>query len=338
MKRTEYSLFSITPLIVLCGMLLCVTMHAGSVCVIAQGENKAVVTVGRYKLQSNPWVNLHQRLLYEARFKWDKSPAGLSGDGVAKWKQAIDAYKLFIGNRHPIFDNELIRMNAELSATGGTKLPSTIPTAAAKVLETAMPLYRVAQWEEDDRANRFWIAIAEPLLASTAEELAAAHAKVYGVPFPTKIIVDVSPFAWQFGGYTVGEGDYAHTVISSTDAGYQGFSALEMLMHEPSHAIVDATSHAIGTDIVNLSKELGIKPPPNLWHAILFYTSGELTRRTLARRGVSNYQPVILGMYDRGFRNFRQPLEKHWQAYLDGKVSREAAIRQILIDTTPAKN
>ena len=338
MKRTEYSGMSSSCLTVLCGMVLCVTMHAGSACVIAQGETKAEVRVGRYKLQSNPWVNLHQRLLYEARFKWDKPPAGLSGDDVAKWAKAIDAYRLFIGNRHPIFDNELIRINAELSATRGTKLPSTIPTAAAKVLETAMPLYRVAQWEEDDRANRFWIAVAEPLLASTAEELAAAHAKVYGVPFPSKIIVDVSSFAWQFGGYTVGEGDYAHTVISSTDAGYQAFSALEMLMHEPSHAIVDATSHAIGTDIVNLSKELGIKPRSNLWHAILFYTSGELTRRTLARRGVSNYQPFILGMYDRGFRDFRQPLEKHWQAYLDGKVSREAAIRQILIETTPAKN
>jgi hypothetical protein len=35
---------------------------------------------------------------------------------------------------------------------------------------------------------------------------------------------------------------------------------------------------------------------------------------------------------------WEQPLETHWQAYLDGKVSREAAIRQILIETTPAKN
>jgi hypothetical protein len=42
-------------------------------------------------------------------------------------------------------------------------------------------------------------------------------------------------------------------------------------------------------------------------------------------------------MYDRGFRGFKQPLETHWQAYLDGKVTREAAIRQILIETAPPK-
>ena len=47
--------------------------------------------------------------------------------------------------------------------------------------------------------------------------------------------------------------------------------------------------------------------------------------------------PVILGMYERGYRGYRQSLETHWHAYLDGKVSREAAIRQILIETAPQK-
>jgi hypothetical protein len=110
-----------------------------------------------------------------------------------------------------------------------------------------------------------------------------------------------------------------------------------MLMHEPSHAIVDAESGAIGSDLTKAAKELGVKPRYNLWHAILFYTSGELTRRALAKRGVSDYKPVILNMYERGFQGFKQPLETHWQAYLDGKVSREEAIRQILIETSPAK-
>jgi hypothetical protein len=168
--------------------------------------------------------------------------------------------------------------------------------------------------------------------------LADAHAKAYAVPFPKNIMVDVSPLAWEFGAYTVGQGESAHVVVSSTDPGYQCFAALEMLMHEPSHAIVAADeSGAIGADLKRAANELGVRPMANLWHAILFYTSGELTRRSLAKRGVSNYQPVILGMYERGYRGFRQSLETHWQAYLDGKVSREAAIRQILTETAPAK-
>jgi len=292
------------------------------------------VQVGRYRLQSNPWVNLHQRLLYEARFK-DAPQVALSGDDLSKWNTAVEAYRAYLGKRHPIFDAELVSLNAALSNTTTPVLPDSIPAAAAKTLRAAMPLYRAAQWEEDDRANRFWIAVAEPLLASAAEELADAHAKAYGVPFPKHILVDVSPLAWEFGAYTVGEGESAHVVVTSTEPGYQGFAALEMLMHEPSHAIVGNTSGAIGADLARASRELGIKPYANLWHAILFYTSSELTRRALAKRGVRNYRPVILDMYERGFRDYRRSLETHWQAYLDGKVSREAAIRQLLIETAP---
>lgn len=305
--------------------------------VSAQNKAQPATKVGRYHLQSNPWVNLHQRLLHEVRFK-TPPPAALSGDGLLKWKKAVETYRTFLGNRHPIFDDDLIRLNAALSKTTTAKLPDSSPEAASKLLEAAMPLYRSVQWEEDDRANHFWIAVAEPMLASAAEELADAHAKAYAMPFPKRILVDVSPFAWQFGAYTVGQGEAAHVIISSTDRGYQGFAALEMLMHEPSHAIVASDeSGAIGADLKRAADELGVKPLPNLWHAILFYTSGELTRRSLAKRGVRDYQPFITNMYERGFRGFRQPLETHWQAYLDGKVSREVAIRQILIETTPAK-
>ena len=302
------------------------------------GQNKAqpATKVGRYRLQSNPWVNLQERLFNEIRLK-TPPPAALSGDDLSKWKKAVEAYRVFLGNRNPIFDDDLIRLSAALSATSTYKLPSSIPEAASRALEAAMPLYRSAQWEEDDRANRFWIAIAAPMLASAGEELAEAHAKAYAMPFPTHITVDVSALAGEFGGYTVGQGDYAHVIITSTAPGYQGFAALEMLMHEPSHAIVEADSGAIGADLTKIAKELGVRPRYNLWHAILFYTSGELTRRALAKRGVSDYKAVILDMYVRGFQGFREPLETHWQAYLDGKISREEAMRQILIETTSAK-
>ena len=304
----------------------------------AQSQQRAafVTKVGRYTLQSNPWVNLHQRLVHEARFK-TPPPAALSGDNLSVWKKGVEAYRTFLGNRNPIFDEELKQINATLSKTTSATLPESIPKVAAGALETAMPLYRSAQWEEDDRANRFWIAVAEPMLASVADELINAHEKVYATPFPKQILVDVSPFAWQFGAYTVGDKDLAHAVISSTNAGTQGFAALESLMHEPSHAIVGRSSGAIGSDLKRVSDELGVKPDANLWHAILFYTAGELTRRALAKRGVHDYRPYILGMYDRAFPTFRQALETHWQAYLEGKVSRDAAMRQLLIATAPKK-
>ncbi len=303
---------------------------------VGRANAQSITKVGRYTLQSNPWVNLHQRLLFAARFSAEP-PASLTGENLTKWNKAVEDYRKFVGKKHPIFNNELIKLNADLSSTNGSKLPGSIPKEASTVLESAMTLYRLAQWNEDDSANRFWIAIAEALLKSAEEELVQAHTKAYAMPFPTHILVDVSPFGWEFEAYTVGEGDSAHSVISSTTKGYQGFAALEILMHEPSHAIVGSTSGAIGSDLAKATKDLGIKPFANLWHAILFYTSGELTRRALAKRGVPDYKPIISFMYDGPFRGFQKPLETHWQAYLDGKVTRDEAIRQILIETAPTK-
>jgi hypothetical protein len=300
------------------------------------GPDAGAVEVGRYRLQSNPWVNLHQRLLHAARFK-SPPPTALAGEDLVAWTRIVDSYRAFLRGRSPIFDAELIALNATLAKTAAADRPAAIPAAVSSALEAAMPLYSRVQWEEDDRANRFWMAVARALLGSAAEEVAEAHAQVYGVPFPNDILVDVSAFAWEFSAYTVGEGASAHVVISSTAPAYQGFAALEMLMHEPSHAIVAPSAGAIGSDLARAARELGVSPPPNLWHAILFYTSGELTRRALETRSVRDYRPTITGMYDRGFRNFRQPLETHWQAYLDGRTSRELAIRQILIDTTTPK-
>ena len=132
----------------------------------------------------------------------------------------------------------------------------------------------------------------------------------------------------------MGDAESVHVVISSIDPGKQGLAALEMLMHEPSHGVADEASGAIGDELTLAAEDLGLTPPHNLWHALLFYTSGELTRQALARRETT-YEPHMYrsGMFDRQFRGLRQPIETHWRAYLDGEKSSEEAIRQILIET-----
>ncbi|MEO8216348.1 MAG: hypothetical protein ABI718_04630 [Acidobacteriota bacterium] len=297
----------------------------------------AEVTVGRYHLQSNVWVCLHQRLMHNARFG-SRAPLSLSGERLDRWKEAVAAYRSFLGERSPVFDSELRAIDSALARAEGDELPRSIPPALVQALHVAMPLYREAQWPSDDRYNRFWIAFARPLLESTETELIAAHARAFGTPFSKEILVDLTPFAWQVGAYTTGDAKMVHVIISSTLPGNQEFGALESLMHEPSHGIVDEESGAIGADLARTARELGMKPPPNLWHAVMFYTCGELTRRALEERGVT-YVPYMIrtGMYDRGFRGFRQPLESHWQAWLDGKISETEALRRILKDTSSDK-
>lgn len=300
-------------------------------------DDPADADVGRYHLQSNEWVTLHQRLMYEARFGDAPPPDGVTGADLTAWNTAVEQYKTWLGpRRSPILDTELIVVNRILSETkAGSRLPRGIPDPVAKVLEAARPLYEKGQWARDDAANRFWLALAVPLLRSAAAELIAAHEKAYGVPFPKRIRVDVVSYGWEFGAYTVGDGHEVHSVIQSTDAGSQGFAALEALMHEPSHGIVEPDQGAIGADLSRAAAALHVKPPYNLWHALLFYTSGELTRRVLAERGVANYTPVIqIGMFDRQFKGFREVFDQHGRAWLDGKEPRDEAMRAIVQATS----
>lgn len=296
----------------------------------------ALVTVPPYTFHSNPWVNLHQRLLHQAQFGEPATPERLSAEEKATWDGVVAEYKTLFKDRSAVFNKELADIDTALRTASKT-LPESIPPKAAEALRTAMPLYEKAQWAEDDAFNRFWIAVAEPLVRSAGPELLAAHGKAYGMPMPKRIHVDVSPYAGRFGGYTVGDGEQVYTVVTSIDPGYQGFAALEMLMHEPSHGVVGDRDWAIGSEITKVSKELGVKPRHNLWHALLFYTSGELTRQALARRGVTNYKRVMdHDMWDHQFKGMQQSIETHWGAVLAGTKSREEAIRAILVETQPA--
>jgi hypothetical protein len=299
---------------------------------LAQAQTRASIDIGPYHLQSNPWVNLHQRLLYEAS-SGQGTPASLTDDDRATWKASVDAYHALFGTRSPIGDGPLIRINDALSTTTGDVLPETIPAPAAAALTAAMPVYRRAQWLEDGRDNRFWMSVAEPLLIAAGEELQGAQAKAYGVPFPAHVLIDVSAVAGEYGAYTTGTGDRAHSVISSLDAGSQGFASLEALMHEPGHVMLDPNNGPIGGAINRIARELNLRPSQNLWHAVMFYTAGELTRRALAARGVQAYKPVITFMYDGYLRGMKTPLETYWQPFLDGRGTREEAIRQLVIAT-----
>ena len=125
-----------------------------------------------------------------------------------------------------------------------------------------------------------------------------------------------------------------HTTISSADPRYQNYAALEMLLHEGSHAIVGVANGAIGPEIATVAngRTPRLLPPRELWHAILFYTSGELTRRALAERGIKDYVPFMYKqqMFDRAFFGAQAPLEAFWKSYLDGKMDRQTAITAIV--------
>jgi hypothetical protein len=286
----------------------------------------------RFIMQSNFWVNLHQTLLDSAqnnRLAPAESPMREVERSV--WNNAVLLYRSRFSERSAIFDEELMRMN-DAFAGATDALPASLPEDLVKALTGAAVVYRKHGWPSDDRANRFWITAADALLRDAGEDLAREHTRVYDVPFPSRVRVDVTAFAGSTGAYTtINKDGFIHTTISSRDPAYQGFASLEMLMHEASHAIVGTGDGQIGPEINRKAAERRVFPPRQLWHAIIFYTSGELTRRALAERGVDYTQfAQKQGMYERAFNRLRGPLETFWQSYMDGKMTREAAIENLV--------
>lgn len=98
--------------------------------------------------------------------------------------------------------------------------------------------------------------------------------------------VDIAYFVGALGAaYTTTEP--GHTIISSAALGNQGVDGLEIIFHEGAHLITDSVSSA-------LSKECDLqkKRCADLWHAVQFYTVGEIVRQELDKRDTQGYVPM----------------------------------------------
>jgi hypothetical protein len=80
--------------------------------------------------------------------------------------------------------------------------------------------------------------------------------------------------------------------------------------------------------------------PRDLWHALVFYTTGELVRRDLSSGAITwippqgsqtAYQPYAarFGLYSGGWEQFRGLLDLYWRPYLESQVSFDTAIARV---------
>jgi hypothetical protein len=271
-----------------------------------------------FTFHSNPWINLHHLLLAA-----EQTPPELPEADRTQWTSALEFYRRY-ARRSPLFDRELVDVkNALRTAEGKTTLDGlTIDAELRATLERVMAVYQKHWWAAHDRGNRDWIAAVRPLLDRHGAALSLAVARAYGTTWPAEPVpVDVAVKAGSLGAYTaIGP---THVVISSADPSYQGHAALEMLFHEASHAWDEVLSNGIP----QAAKLQGVSIPSQLWHAVLFYTAGELTARELRTQGVSDYvgymQKQNLRMCDAGC---LAKIADSWAPHLDGQRSVSEAI------------
>jgi hypothetical protein len=277
-----------------------------------------------FAFHSGGWTNLHHRLHHQATARRPPPAAAPPSPEHESWQAAVGYYRERFGKTGGfgvVFDEELIAVHRRLTMLDFDDQPTMLTGEHRRHLVAVKELDRDG-WPEQDAMNRAWIAALEPRLAEHGEAYVAALTALYGVAWPPRPIrVDVSCRAGPVGAYTVD--DPVHITISSCDPAYAGDGALEMIFHEASHALVGPIEDKIDAAAAALDQQA----PRSLWHAVLFYTAGELTRRQLGRDYVPYAQRRALWGGPMGS---RAPLEAEWQPYLDGERGLDAAITALV--------
>lgn len=296
----------------------------------APAQGAEVVVVRQWEIHSSFWMSLHQRLIADAAAPNIRDLAALSPEEQAAWTASASVYRSTGGPGNITFARPMLVTTDALTQVADDAVDLAIDAPLKDPLVRAAPIYRKYWWVGDDRSNRFFIAYAAAMLREGAEALVRGHELAYAAAWPTRIRVYITPVAGPFGAYTVsGMAGGWITTMSSRDASYQGVRALEMLLHEASHAVV-GPNQSVGAVIANAAKSRNVAAPPDLWHAILFATSSELTRRVLLERGIVDYVPYSVDMFARVWPNYRQPIERFWLPYLNGEGTLEQAISRLM--------
>ena len=289
-----------------------------------------------FESHSGFWMNLHHYLHALGRTTAplvEELPAGATDAERTEWARAIEFYRSRFGQRRLVFDEMLVGIKRELIAArlGASLDGLKLTPEHVQILERAAPIYRKHRWPEHDAANKKFIASMHTMLQQHGDPIATRLARSYDSTWPSPpLCVDVVRDAGPPGNaYTTTVPQPTHITIGAADLGWQ---TLELLFHEASHH----WDQTLMKGVDDAARQLAVRAPPNLWHAILFYNAGRITADRLTASGVKNYELYMVTGKVFDAPGWHSTIAKHWSAFLAGQTSRGEAIARILRDLTPA--
>jgi hypothetical protein len=297
-------------------------------------------TAPYFAFHNSFWMNLHQTLFHEAdlrslpaekRTRFDPSSlpdAPLSGGERDAWNTAVSYYADKFAGRTQVFDDDLIGISAALIASSDSADSPLVSGGLSKehiqVLNDAAAVYRKYWWAAHEKSNQQWIAATEPKVSGMQARIIPRLESVFESSWPASPLrVDVTFWVDAIGhAYTTDQ----TTISSSTDS---GMYAVELVFHEGAHVIVHELQRALAKGCEEQKKDCG-----DLWHAVQFYTLGELMKDELRKQNI-DYTPYPLkyGVYRSGrWTKYLIALEKDWKPYLEGKQTFDQAVNSLVRD------
>ena len=276
--------------------------------------NDALIASGRARKKGEP--ELFRSGAEAACFEKLRSSARAAWNGAVDYYAQIISPVEFDARQQYLLRMQLVGFEAEWRALEGAEFVEIARSFRA----VATPAYKACRWAAQDEKNRRWIEELKPRLAAEEERLALRIEQLYQKPWKSlPILVDVVETVDWSGANTswsnAGQGDI---LISSST---HGAAAFELLFHEASHILMDHDD-PVRQALESAASTAGFRLPDNLWHVVLFYTTGEAVRRILDERGQPGYTPMVYEIYGRGvWVEYREAIENNWRPYVDGKRS-----------------
>jgi hypothetical protein len=249
----------------------------------------------------------------------------------------ISYYALSLVQRDLLLDKEMEEIKNRLEDTEasidltGAQLPVDLKVA----LLNAAPIYRRHWWSTHDAENHRWIGEVQALIGRYGSSICDSLVKIYEAPWPEyPVRVDAVAYANWAGAYTTI--DPTRLTISTTDPANQGTAALKIVFHEASHGMMNRVTKALDAaeKAASTSSNGSIHLQRDLWHEVLFYTSGELVAEN-----VPGYTPYAdkNGLWMRAWPGpDRTLIERDWKPHMNGAVPLSAALAKLVEDLTTA--
>jgi hypothetical protein len=326
---------------------ICVACIAFCLSAAAFGAAPAQAPASMFDFHSGFWMNLHHFIYATASSSVPQANAGptlrinqsdadavkrLSPSEQAVWQSSVTYYAANYIQRDLGFDDLMydIKMKLE-SAEASPDLKGTdIPAELKSILLEAAPIYRKYWWRRHDTQNKRWVAQVRPLLSRDGLRVRQSLETVYSTAWPTQPLrVETVAYANWAGAYTTVH-PATQPTISTTHQGNQGTAALEMIFHESSHGLVDKLQDAIKEATSTLPPDKQKVISRTLWHAVLFYTTGELVAEHHP-----GYEPYAdqAGLWVRAWPEpIRSLIIQDWKPHMQGSATFNSAVTALVSD------
>jgi len=308
-----------------------------------QKNSSLIAETSKFEFHSDLWINLHHFLYQKAKgsqlkhlqedgnvflnINEDENFKSLNHNERLILETSIDYYK------EHIIEKSLLRNLANLRVWlqdqhGNKKISDTTYSKKyTTILNDFSSIYKKRFWRNHDKHNRKILNKHLKLLEELEPFMFERLKYFAGFNWPeSKIRIDLTTYANYAGAYSQTRPNF-NAVISTLDPFSEQSTFVEIVFHEAAHGLFWRKSK-FRSKIFQLSNEMSIPIPKNLWHASQFYLCGKLVQEELKKKGIKHELIMdiknIFSSYNNS--NFRSILDK----FYNNQINHEATARKLL--------